>query len=366
MGRSCVLAAKVTDLGDGQWSYEYALQNCNSDRSAGSFRIPIGDTAVQSIGFHDVAYHSGEPWDGTDWPPTAGDGAITWATTHHDENPNANALRWGTLYNFRFTAGVPPEPVSATIGLFKPGTPGSVTAPTQGPGPDCNKNAVADSFDIADGTSQDCENDGVPDECEPGVHLAKPDGHTPPNDHSLWRLGNNTSRHTFSCNIAAPRPGDIEIRELLDDGKFGPDLSASFTFTVEFIDTVEVIDAERNKPRRLRIRENGSVLSHRKWYVIQNVGGWAGVEPFCVHYQVQRGDADDSGDVNSLDVSAVNSGITTFYPRNACQGFPGRDDDRRDLNGDCRINSFDISVINGSLTSPPVPKPDNHPSCRPK
>ena len=33
--------------------------------------------------------------------------------------------------------------------------------------PDCNGNAVADSCDVADGTSEDCTANGVPDECEP-------------------------------------------------------------------------------------------------------------------------------------------------------------------------------------------------------
>ncbi|MFO0838731.1 MAG: hypothetical protein U1D55_09395 [Phycisphaerae bacterium] len=32
--------------------------------------------------------------------------------------------------------------------------------------PDCNQNQVADSIDIAVGTSQDCDSDGVPDECQ--------------------------------------------------------------------------------------------------------------------------------------------------------------------------------------------------------
>jgi hypothetical protein len=34
---------------------------------------------------------------------------------------------------------------------------------------DCNGNGVADSTDIANGTSQDANHNGIPDECEPGV-----------------------------------------------------------------------------------------------------------------------------------------------------------------------------------------------------
>ena len=39
---------------------------------------------------------------------SVGSGAITWATTAYAVNSNANALRWGTLYNFRFDADAPP------------------------------------------------------------------------------------------------------------------------------------------------------------------------------------------------------------------------------------------------------------------
>ena len=33
---------------------------------------------------------------------------------------------------------------------------------------DCNKNAVPDDCDIADGTSADEDGDGIPDECQNG------------------------------------------------------------------------------------------------------------------------------------------------------------------------------------------------------
>jgi hypothetical protein len=129
-----ILASKATDLGGGLYHYEYALQNLNSDRSVGSFSIPLDPAiTVQNIGFHDVEYHSGELQDNTDWTATVTSTAITWETTPYSVNQNANALRWGTLYNFRFDADAPPSRVGATIGLFKPGTPASVEGSTDGP-----------------------------------------------------------------------------------------------------------------------------------------------------------------------------------------------------------------------------------------
>ena len=32
----------------------------------------------------------------------------TWSTQTYDQNENANALRWGTMYNFWFDADAPP------------------------------------------------------------------------------------------------------------------------------------------------------------------------------------------------------------------------------------------------------------------
>ncbi len=130
-----ILAYKVTDNGDGTWHYEFALHNLNSDRSGGSFSIPVADSVnVTNIGFHDVDWHSGAPYANTDWNSSVGGGAVTWQSPQtFAQNQNTNALRWGTLYNFRFDADQPPAAANATLGLFKPGTPSSMSVAVQGP-----------------------------------------------------------------------------------------------------------------------------------------------------------------------------------------------------------------------------------------
>ncbi|MFQ5589966.1 MAG: hypothetical protein ACE5HE_02275 [Phycisphaerae bacterium] len=179
-----ILAAKVIDLGSGIWRYEYALQNLNSDRSAMSFSVPIPPgVAVTNIGFHDIAYHSGEPVDSTDWVGVALNGAVTWSTQTYDANPNANALRWGTVYNFRFDVNAWNERGLVTIGLFKPpqspGDPLEITGESLAPTHaliDCNGNKIMDACDISCdaldctapcGMSGDCDGNAVPDECQP-------------------------------------------------------------------------------------------------------------------------------------------------------------------------------------------------------
>ena len=119
---------RATLLGGVRWHYEFAVQNLNSDRAVGGvlFPLPPGAT-VNNLGFHDVDYHSGEPYDATDWTATVDSAGVHWDTVDHATNPNANALRWGTLYNFRFDADVgPPDVAAADLTLFKPGAPTSV------------------------------------------------------------------------------------------------------------------------------------------------------------------------------------------------------------------------------------------------
>ncbi|MCA9286902.1 MAG: hypothetical protein KDA22_16885 [Phycisphaerales bacterium] len=130
-----VVGAKATALPEGGWQYEYAVANLNSDRSAGAFAVPLPIGATLSdVGFHDVAYHSGEPYDGADWSSTREGCVLRWATLPEEENALANALRWGTLYNFRLTSDARPAPGSVRVELFKPGEPAFVELTTVVPG----------------------------------------------------------------------------------------------------------------------------------------------------------------------------------------------------------------------------------------
>ena len=128
------VASRVFDHGDDTWRYEFAIFNFNSHRSARSFSVPVpAGITITDIGFRDIAYHSGEPYDGTDWVGVHENGAVTWSTESFAVNENANALRWGTLYNFRFDADAPPGSTVATMGLFRPGAPDAMTLVIDGP-----------------------------------------------------------------------------------------------------------------------------------------------------------------------------------------------------------------------------------------
>src|SRR4029077_3483828 len=61
-------------------------------------------------------------------------GSITWNSETFAQNQNANAIRFATLYNFRFDADQPPQSVNATVGYFKTGAPMSVQIQAPGVG----------------------------------------------------------------------------------------------------------------------------------------------------------------------------------------------------------------------------------------
>src|SRR6266545_4372337 len=124
---------KVTNPSAGVWHYEYALYNQNLDRSIQSFSVPVGPGVnISNIGFHAPPQHPAFANDGTfmslgysntPWSVTQNASSITWNTETFAQNQNANAIRFGTLYNFRFDADQPPNPTNATVGYFKTGSP---------------------------------------------------------------------------------------------------------------------------------------------------------------------------------------------------------------------------------------------------
>src|SRR5438093_1451818 len=165
-GRAFVVY-KVTNPSAGVWQNEYALHNQNLDRSIQSFSVPLGTGVnISNIGFHAPPNHPGFLNDGTvgnagfsndPWVPNQMPSALTWNCETFAQNPNANAIRFGTLYNFRFDADQPPQAADATIGFFKTGSPITVAiqapaggaTPTPTPTPTSTATATATSIPTA-------------------------------------------------------------------------------------------------------------------------------------------------------------------------------------------------------------------------
>jgi hypothetical protein len=193
-----VVAYRASDNGNGTWHYEYAIFNMNSDRSGGSFSVPVpAGVNVTNIGFSAPQYHSGDQNAGaagynqnTPWTGSRTANAVTWATTPYAQDTTANALRWSTMYNFRFDADQPPQAVAATLGLFKPVTASSTvtsisvagTGPITPPPPtnpaDLDDSGMVDGADLGillgawGSAGGDINGDGITDGTDLGLLLA--------------------------------------------------------------------------------------------------------------------------------------------------------------------------------------------------
>ena len=135
------IAYKVTNPQPGVYHYEYAIFNLNLDRAIQSFSIPVGSGITKTnVGFHAPPQHPGWTFDGTanntgyrsaPWTLNETVNSSMWTTVGIAQDPNANACRWGTLYNIRFDSDREPSTMFATVGFFKTGT--ATTVQVQGP-----------------------------------------------------------------------------------------------------------------------------------------------------------------------------------------------------------------------------------------
>ncbi len=111
---SVKVAVKAIPLGNGQWRYHYAVMNLDFARartegaepnlrviSALGFdfiRIPLGTATIT-----DLAFSDGDVDSANDWVADVRDDRLLVASA-----TRANALNWGTLFRFSFTANQPP------------------------------------------------------------------------------------------------------------------------------------------------------------------------------------------------------------------------------------------------------------------
>ncbi len=178
------VGSRASDNGDGTWRYSYVVYNLTSDLSGASLSISkAADAVVTNVGFHDIDYHSGEPYDNTDWASEVGKDAVTWSNgTTYAENPDANALRWNTAYTFWFDSSTPPVEGNIELGLFKNGesvtTTGFVPAGAPPIAGDYDNNGCVNGSDLAyalaywGGPEGDLNGDGTTDGYEIAIVLA--------------------------------------------------------------------------------------------------------------------------------------------------------------------------------------------------
>jgi hypothetical protein len=127
---SIFVGSRATPQANGQWLYSYTVYNRDSEIGVRAFGVPVRQPLqITDRRFHDVDYHSGEVFNTTDWfeydgnYPGTNQRVMAWVGGDYSNNPNANAIRWGTSYTFSFVANTAPKKGNVAIFSFKPGAP---------------------------------------------------------------------------------------------------------------------------------------------------------------------------------------------------------------------------------------------------
>jgi hypothetical protein len=110
------VAVKVTDLGNGTWRYDYAVENLDyaraviqapdngpdprvlSNKGFDSFTVPIPSGANVSV----TAFHNGTLDATGAWTPAVGASSVTWSAG------SSPTLDWGSMYTFSLTVNARP------------------------------------------------------------------------------------------------------------------------------------------------------------------------------------------------------------------------------------------------------------------
>lgn len=117
-----ILAVQTTDLGGGEWRYEYALFNWTLERRVNSFSVPACSNPTNFY-FHDI-----DALEVNDWAPVLEDGNLifTFPEVFAAGHKVAGPLEWGYLFNFGFTSTQPPATRNATLGIYDAGAGGDL------------------------------------------------------------------------------------------------------------------------------------------------------------------------------------------------------------------------------------------------
>ncbi|HEX7768882.1 MAG TPA: hypothetical protein VF422_02520 [Dokdonella sp.] len=144
------VAVKVTDLGGGNWRYEYAVMNFDfaravttgsepnlrvlSNKGFDIFSVPLPAGASASA----MVFRDGDADATTDWRSVAAGGRVQWTANMIAASQNGRTQRptldWGSLYSFGFVSNRAPVAGNATLHVAEAGTPAQYTVATLVPG----------------------------------------------------------------------------------------------------------------------------------------------------------------------------------------------------------------------------------------
>ena len=217
------VADDVIDNGDGTWNYEYTIYNLTSELYGQRLLGRQASVTVLDREFHDAPSRSGEP--GLQLGPEHRVRLPRLGTTEHSVDENANAIRWGTMYNFTIVA-------DARRPKVPPGSDPPTTAPSRCPS-GCppvpatrthqrrrhRQRADAGLFIALWGTDDpagDFNGDGIVNGIDAGLFFANwgpPRAGSRPGDPRTVKAGGPEGAPSSSCDLDRPEPrSSIERR----------------------------------------------------------------------------------------------------------------------------------------------------------
>lgn len=126
------LGSKATELGLNHWLYDYGVYNMNGNRGVGGFFVNLCDGKSQLIEtqFQSPSYHDdldeqilNQSWD-VNHDPTS---TVSWTVEEYEQDPYANAIRWGTMYSFAFEVQNQRGPSQGELAGIAPFGPGEIS-----------------------------------------------------------------------------------------------------------------------------------------------------------------------------------------------------------------------------------------------
>ncbi len=143
------LAVKATDLGGGNWRYDYAVMNFDfarattsgsepnlrvlSNKGFDSFSVPLPAGATVSA----TAFRDGDVDSANDWSVFTSAGKVTWATRGRAtsvDGPAKPSLDWGSMYSFSVTVNRAPASGQGSLHVAQTGAPAAYSVATLVPG----------------------------------------------------------------------------------------------------------------------------------------------------------------------------------------------------------------------------------------
>lgn len=139
------VAMRVTDLGGGQYRYDYAVMNFDFVRAVtqgaepnlrvlrnngfNQFSVPFPASAQ----FSAPEFADGDGDAGTDWSFAREGSALVWRAAGTATTP-VNPLNWGTMFRFSFVTSNAPQAGQVNVGIAESGTPSGIASQMLVPG----------------------------------------------------------------------------------------------------------------------------------------------------------------------------------------------------------------------------------------